>query len=134
MNKIVAFTVGVLLLACGNAPSTVHGGAQCQETASVVGVDEMTPLGFRPRDVTGWVWGSRTAQMQWTKRGYETTIAVGLMPRGGDVRFVKSIDVGTTHPGGRCRSRVEIDADLTVETADGAFKENWMSTLRVERG
>jgi hypothetical protein len=113
-------------------------GSGCRVvTTTVLGVDDVSPLGFSASQLLTGVGGQRQAPLTW-KNGQSTTLT--LEPGAPQaVRFVEleieeddsGADIAPL-PGALCNDRLEIDAPLGFATADGKFAESFNVTLRAE--
>ena len=126
----------------GGEPSGNAGS--CEEVETVITPDELTPLGFSAADVLGVAGGRHTETLAWlqgglaTSSGGEPTQVEVNVDFDGSARFIESSPRQSLGGSGSaadfaiCNDRVELDATLTVSTADGALDETVSAVLRAE--
>lgn len=123
----LSIPAALLLIACEPGPEPNVQYPYCQDAAVALAPDEVSPLGFSGEDWLAAVSGSFTAAGTWTVDGATTDVTVEVVPTG-TVSFVDSEPVYPTEGtvpaiGVVCEDRMEVSADVTVTTADGAFAE-----------
>jgi hypothetical protein len=126
---------------------TGHDGSECDETVTVLASkDAPSPLGFTGAAVLAYSVGSFETPIEWVDNemaGYGPehgagTLTVGVSYAAGQVRFVEShekpdgAEEDDIASFGNCRNRLEVDVDMTIETAGGALDEAISATLRAE--
>ncbi|WP_437720443.1 hypothetical protein [Sorangium sp. So ce861] len=118
----------------------------CEETSLVVGsLEEATALGFTAGEVLAQAEGTFESPIVWAppddmvnagpEQG-EGEITINVAHGGGAIRFVESrfvesrpresndeIEAGPAIAGDLCKSRIEIDVELTIATSGGALAE-----------
>ena len=104
----------------------VADGPTCKATTADVAMDEVTPIGVVPADVTAAVPATEDTVFSYSD-GTDSDLALTFTP-GTTARFVDLEpdypDTGTTTAIGIiCDDYVAIDATFTVTTADGVFAE-----------
>lgn len=130
----------VLALSSGCETQTPY----CEETVTVLeSLDSPTPAGATPNEIFALIEGERSADFEYTEPngdamhveiepGGEGSTALTLAlsrAANGEVRWVDAEEVYPTGPGPvaeiavYCPDRLEIDAQLELETADGVFAE-----------
>lgn len=115
-----------LLLACGpRHGGTGVEGAYCEESATELGLDEASPLGFAAASVLAYTSGEQTGIFTWGAGGESD--AVVSVAAADSARFV---DGESVYPDPdaepiTCPDRVEIDATVAFATDDGSFDEHW---------
>jgi hypothetical protein len=114
----------------------------CEETVTVLeSLDSPTPAGATPNEIFALIEGERSADFEYTEPngdamhveiepGGEGSTALALSrAANGELRWVDAEEVYPTGPGPvaeiavYCPDRLEIDAQLELETADGVFAE-----------
>lgn len=151
-----------LALACSNVTDTGNpnhdkgseaGGDDCDRTLRPIELDEVSSLGFSAADVIALAEGAHTETLAWLENesahgsGDEPTQVEVRIEFGGGSRFVdrepKPATGGDLGEGGPdiayesvCHDRLELDATLTLRTADGALDESvpvvvWAETARL---
>jgi hypothetical protein len=151
-----------LSLACsdvtdtGNPERDIGGetdGGECEDTRTPIEVDAVSPLGFSAADVIALAQGTHTETLAWLDN--EASQSSGSEPTELEVRIefeegARYVDSepkpsgdGTLDEGGpdigyesTCNDRLELDATLTLKTADGALDETvpvvvWAETARL---
>lgn len=129
-------------------------GGNCESTPTPVELDETSSLGFSAADVIALAAGTHTETLAWLENesvnssGGDPTEVEVLIEFGEDARFVdrepKMNDGGGGLEEGEpdiayesmCHDRLELDATLTLRTADGALDETvpvvvWAETERL---
>ncbi|WP_437336220.1 hypothetical protein [Sorangium sp. So ce394] len=122
------------------------GDGACEETSIVVGsLEEATALGFTAGEVLAQAEGTFESPIVWAPPGDmvnagpeqgEGEITIDVAHGGGAIRFVESRFVesrpwgsndetegGPAIAGDLCKSRIEIDVELTIATSGGALAE-----------
>jgi len=108
-------------------------GPHCEDTPTVVALDEVTPLGFAASELAAWAEGTHAETFVYAEGGSTPlTLAVTVGP---EARYVTSVAVypdDGTQPaiGVECFDRVEVDLSVSLETDDGAFDEGFDTTLQ----
>jgi hypothetical protein len=146
-----ALVLATSVPACDDLPHDPDGealdGGSCVEKASVLaGIDAASALGFSAADLLVVAEGSHTSGMKWAAGLAEGPVTVSFGPEsgageltvtiahaGGEVRFIDSsyADNGGLDGGyAECDDRLEVDVDVTVTTAGGAFSESFTAPLR----
>ncbi|MDP7112667.1 MAG: hypothetical protein QGH45_11925 [Myxococcota bacterium] len=115
-------------------------GAYCEETATVVSLDEETVLGFSPQQVLETLGGTHSVTLEYGEDGDSAGLTIELLHDGGEARYVESVAV---YPDSgqemdtaavQCESRVDIDITTTFATDDGVFAESWELPLAATAG
>lgn len=125
-------------------------GNGCVDTVTVLGgVEAASALGFSAADVLAVAEGSHASTMTWGEGMLEGPVhvtfgpesgagelTVGVAYNGGEVRFIDSKpeeggEGGEAALGGyaECENRLEVDVDVTVTSAGGAFAEAFTAPL-----
>jgi hypothetical protein len=130
-----------LLVGCFEGDkNTLEDGPYCEDTPTVVGLDEVTALGFSGADLLLLAEGEHAETLTWAETGATTPVAVGVAYAEGEVRFVDSVavypegDGETPAIGVECFARVEVDVTLTIATEDGALDESFALSLGSQDG
>jgi hypothetical protein len=106
-------------------------GAHCEETATVVALDEQTVLGFSAQQVLDNLGGTRTATLEYAEDAGSASLVIELLHSGGEARYVESVAVYPENgnemdlAAPECSSRLDIDITATFVTDDGVFDESW---------
>lgn len=116
----------------------------CEETATVLdSLDSPTPAGVTAREIFALIEGERSAELEYKEPGGgsvhveiepggegSTALSLGLSRKpNGELRWIDAEEVHPTGPGPvaeiavYCPDRLEIDAQLELDTADGVFAE-----------
>ncbi len=124
------------------------GNSSCVETVTVLSdLEAATALGFSPAELIALAEGSRSAAMSWgegvsesiatVKFGPESgegTLTAGIAYKGGEARHIASEPKDTgelSNPEwGDCVDRVEVDVEVTLDSAGGALAEKFTAPLR----
>lgn len=116
----------------------VLDGSSCDEDATELGPNEVSPLGFSAADVLVLAEGSREATLTWIPdevTSVETTLEPGTtevtlgVEATGAATFVDASPPSSGSSGGmldlgwNCPDRVDVPVTVTLITADGAFDE-----------
>jgi len=125
---------------------TLEGGGGCVEEVTVLaGVDAANALGFTAAEVLDFASGEHASPMVWGEGVEDGLATVHFGPEagagkltavidyaGGEVRYVKSSPAPSEYDGGFaiCNDRLEIDVEVKLESAGGAFHEGFMAALR----
>lgn len=144
-------------------PPVVDGSADAPEPASsaeppnqrpletcdvlrtyTIAFDELTSLGFAPSKVLPFALGERTVQLEWLGKLLDedgnlldyvgesaVDVRIGVDLRGDTVRVS---ELGDAERGTRCEDRLEVDVGVTLETADGALREQVVTALELRQG
>lgn len=116
----------------------VFGICPCEPISSDVALDEVTPLGFSAEQVLAVAAGLHEATLVYglnNVSGVElslpdqaTSVTLSIEPAG-TAHFVTDAAVPASTA---CASVLEIDVEVTLSTADGAFNEHFADKLRVD--
>ena len=113
----------------GNDKTDLGDSPYCDDTVTVLGVDDVGTLGFSGQDMLALAEGTHDETFVWTRTAESSALSLVVRHDGGEVRQVESEAVypeGTTVDIGiECPDRIEVDVAVTFETADGAFAEAW---------
>lgn len=124
-----------LLTACGDKNDTgSEADLGCTEEVEPLSMEEDSPLGFGGRALTTLAGGEHSAPFTY-QDGTETTMTVSVSYTGGQIRYVdREVEEGgdgmepaIEEAAALCPDTVEVDVALEIETADGAFNEEWES-------
>lgn len=108
----------------------------CLEEPTVLGSDEISPLGFPASDLialsNGWgsdfVWTTDTGPIDVVPAGTTTQLNLGLTYVGGEILYIES-EPNPDWEGGEigldCEDRIEMEMELIVQTLDGRFDETF---------
>ncbi len=122
------FSASILLSLVACTGTTLPGDEYpyCAETATVVALDEVTPLGRSAADILAGIPASEQTSFEYADAP-ESALDLGFTA-GSEARFVDSeavypeggeqIDIAVI-----CEDRIEIDGVLAFSTADGVFAE-----------
>lgn len=123
---------------------TLEGGSSCEEDATELELDEVSPLGFAAEDVLGLAEGTHEATLTWVPDGSAmatTTLEPGItevtlvVEVAGPASFVDAEPPSSGSSGGMielgwvCPDRVDVPVTVTLTTADGALDETLDGTL-----
>ncbi len=133
----IALTVTTCLLAAGCflGNKDLADGPYCEETATLVSLEELTELGFSGADLLALAEGSFEQTLTWTEDGSSTALTVDVVHADGEVRYVASTavypdDGGTTIDiGVECEDYVEVDVTIDITTADGELAESLETSI-----
>jgi hypothetical protein len=124
----------VVLVGCtGNKEDM--SGPSCEDTPTVVGLDDLSPLEFSPQALVDLAVGVSDESFVWVRDDSVTGVTVSIAHVGGEARFVESVAV---YPDGDepqpgigiiCDDRVELDVSVQFTTEDGAFDETFATVL-----
>jgi hypothetical protein len=131
------FAVVIALCGCPEEDPNLDEGASayCEETATVVALDELTDLGFTAQEVIDALVFTHETDLDFTDGG-SAALTIDLLFDGGEVRYVDSVAV---YPEGDeemaagailCEAYVEIDVTVDFVTDDGVFDESWELPLQ----
>lgn len=135
MRDISIAVALALLSGCLFGNKTLDDGPYCEDTATVVALDEVTELGFAAVDLLALAEGTHDETFTWARDGSTTPVMV-VVDTPGEARFVHSEAVYPDTGGERldiavlCEDRVEVDVSVALTTADGAFDEAWTVALQ----
>jgi len=150
-RSIVRFALLPLLIAgCSSAIAEgdfeVDGGGGCVETATVLAdINAVTALGFAPAELLTVAVGEHSSPMEWGTGIKESIATVSFGPesgtgmltatithKGGEVRYIASKPAESEYDGGyaSCSDRVEIDVEVMLASAGGAFMETFIAPLQ----
>lgn len=134
----LGFAVSSLAVGSGCPRNDLEGdGPTCEDTATVIALDDDTALGFSANALVALaVTPSPFAAELVYARGGTTALTLGVQ-NAAEARFIDSVavypDDGVSPAIGiECHDRLEVDADATFVTADGAFNEAFAVVLRSE--
>lgn len=124
----------VLAGACtlGNDPAELP---YCEDVATALAMDEVSPLGFSGADVLAFAAGTKDETLVYARRGVDDTPLTLELGSVDGARFVQSTAVYPDEGGVQadigvvCDDRVEVDVAVELITADGAFDEAWQGAL-----
>jgi hypothetical protein len=129
---IISFSLVALAPLVAGCPHLDEAsGAYCEETTTVVTLDEQTVLGFSAQQVLDNLGGIQTAILEYDEGGGTTGLAIELLHDGGEARYVESVAVYPDNGNEMdlsailCEARVDIDITATFVTDDGVFAESW---------
>lgn len=110
----------------------------CENTATVVGLDEATALGFSAQQLLDLALGQHDEVFTYAD-GTESGLSLEVSHAGGEARFVTSEAVypksgSTIDIGIECFDRVEVDVSISLATDDGALAESWDGALTSSSG
>lgn len=116
----------------------VFGICPCEPIPSDVALDEVTPLGFSAEQVLAFAGGLHEAALVYDLNNFSgvelsvpdqaTTVTLSIEPTG-TASFVTEASI----PGRSiCANALEIDVEVTLSTADGAFNEHFSDKLLVD--
>jgi len=137
MNRMmITIPAWLLLVGCfENDKDGLEDGPYCENTPTVVNVDETTDLGFSGADLLALAEGGFDETLTWVADGATTPIHVSVGFAEGEVRYVSSIavypegDEPTIGIGVECEDFVELDVSVIITTVDGALDETLELTL-----
>jgi hypothetical protein len=139
-----------LLVACstGGDPSaggqtgdedTSGEGSDCDYVPTVVGLDEVTPLGFSAEEVLETALGTHSTPFFWKQGGHEYGPESGeseltlVLGEPGEARFMKGTPKETQFDiAVDCRDRLEVDVQVHASTQGGALDESFVAPIRAE--
>lgn len=139
-----------LLASCSSATADgdyeADGGGECVETVTVIGLDEVSALGFAPAELLTLAAGEHSSPMVWGTGIMESIATVSFGPesgagtlsatithKGGEARYVASTPKASEELDGgfaSCADRVEVDVEVTLASAGGALMETFVAPLR----
>lgn len=109
-------------------------GGGCDETSSVLALDEVSTLGFSANDLIQLAAGTHQETLLY-QDGTTTGLTLTLEYLDGEVRFVDS-EPAESESGQEadliapyCEDRLEVAVRVTFATDDGAFNEQWQDVL-----
>jgi hypothetical protein len=124
-----------VLVGCPAGPLDKDGELPyCEETPTVVDLDEVTELGFTAQDLLDLAVGTHDETFAWA-RGGTTPLTQEVTYDGGEARFVAREAVYPEGDGAQpaigviCDDTVEVDVSMGFSTDDGAFAEVWELAL-----
>lgn len=122
-----------MLVGCPGQKEDLNGPS-CEETATVVALDEVTALGFAAQELLTLAAGTHDETLTWARDESTTPLVVAVTHDQGEVRFVDSEPVEPE--GGEqldiaviCDDRVEIDVRMGLTTSDAALAEAFDAIL-----
>jgi hypothetical protein len=134
----LGFVVSAAAVLSGCPRNDVEGdGPTCEDTPTVIALDDDTALGFSANALVALaVTPSPFAAELVYARGGSTPLTL-VVQDPGEARFVDSVavypDDGVTPAIGiECHDRLEVDANATFVSGDGAFNEAFAVVLRSE--
>ncbi|MGD8858522.1 MAG: hypothetical protein PVI30_00820 [Myxococcales bacterium] len=119
--------------------SAGEGGSCKVDRTTVIGADEMTPLGFTAGEVLDFVVGEHTETLTWHELAIasygpeqgEQGLTVEVTHDGGELRYVElAADTGGAEIFASCPPRLELDVEIGLRTDGGALDERFEATLR----
>lgn len=126
----------ILSAACGDEKNNgdTAEGPHCEDSATVVAVDEVTELGFAATDLLALAEGTWADTFTWDRDASTSGLELTLGWTDGEARFVDSVEVypdDGEQPaiGLICEDRVEVDVQIGFVTDDGSFDESWTGPL-----
>lgn len=162
MGSALCSLVCSLALGCSNVTDTGNphrdngaeaGAGACDSTRDTIELDAVSPLGFSAADVVALAGGTHTETLAWLENeiasssGGEPTEVEVRLEFDGEARFVDrkpkqntGEELDEAGPGialeSTCHDRLELEATLTLKTADGALDETlpvivWSETERL---
>lgn len=123
-----------LVLACTESSKADLQYPSCVDTPSALAADAASPGGFSAVDALALVTGARSHPLTW-KDGSQTALSLEVVGDGSGSQWVDSVaeypsDSGISPAIGiECSSRLEIPINVQFRTDDGAFSDNFSSTL-----
>lgn len=123
-----------LVLACTDNSKANIDYPSCVDTPSALTADVASPGGFSAADVLLLASGARSNTLTW-KDGSQTALSLEVVGDGSGSQWVDSVaeypsDSGISPAIGiECTSRLEIPVSVQFSTDDGAFADNFSSTL-----
>lgn len=130
-----ALGIVLVLTACKNGRTEDLNGPGCEETPTVVALDEVTALGFSAQDLLDLAQGQHDETFRWARDGSTTPMLLQVDFDAGEARYVDSVPVEDDANGVEpdlaaiCESRVEVDVMIAFSTDDGAFDEVFSAPL-----
>jgi hypothetical protein len=129
-----------LIVGCfeGNDKDFEATGPHCEDTPTVLTLEEASSLGFSGADLLALASGVHSETLSWASGG-STPVTVTVTWGEGEVRFMDSEavypDTGLTMDIGiECQDYLEVDVALTIATEDGALDESFDLALRSDEG
>jgi len=126
--------------ACDSAPEDLLYEEKCEETVTVLGLDEVSALGFSAAEILAIAEGSHEAPLFWHDgvitvgpESGEHSLVVDVAYSGGEIRLVDSKPEFGPDEEGRCAPRLEIDAEIGLHSDGGAIAETFKTTLEAVR-
>ncbi len=129
------FTLLTILPACDLifGRNDASDGPYCEDTPTVLALDEVSELGFSGQDMLDLAEGTFTEDLRYQLDPplADTIVAVDVAYDAGEVRFIHSEAVypetnGPTNDiGVVCWDRMEVDVDVSLYTDDTLFAEDW---------
>ncbi len=129
-----AIPLSALLLLSGcfqdKGSGLADNGPHCEDTPSVITLEEATDLGFSGAELLALAEGEHAETLTWLASDTTTGLTVTVHYDAGEVRFVDSEavypDTGMSEAiGVECDDRVEVDVTVAVVTEDGALNESF---------
>lgn len=123
-----------LVLACTEASKADLQYPSCVDTPSALAADATSPGGFSANTALALASGTRSNTLTW-KDGSQTALSLEVVGDGSGSQWVDSVadypsDTGASPAIGiECTSRLEIPVNVQFSTDDGAFADNFSSTL-----
>jgi hypothetical protein len=142
MNRTL-FTIPACLLLVGcfeKRDPSLEDGPYCENTPTVVTLEETTELGFSGADLMALAEGGFDETLTWIEDGSTTPVHVSVGYAEGEVRYVSSeavypdSDEPTIDIGIECQDYLEVDVSLVITTEDGALDESLELALRSDEG
>lgn len=125
----------VFVVGCSWGKTDEAMGPHCEDTATVITLEESTALGFSGAELLALAEGTHTSTLTWSGDGGSTVLTLTLArPTDGEVRYVDSEavagDTGMSPAMAvECPDRLEVDLAFTFVTEDGTFNESWSGAL-----
>jgi hypothetical protein len=136
-RTLLTIPAWILLVGCFDGDkNALEDGPYCEDTPTVVALEELTELGLSGADLLLLAEGEHAEVLTWAETGTTTPVAVTVAFTEGEVRFVDSEavypegDEPTTAIGVECEDYVEVDVSLAITTEDGALDEAYELALR----
>ena len=140
-RTLLTIPAWILLVGCFEGDkNTLEDGPYCEDSPTVITLEEATALGFSGADLLLLAEGEHTETLVWAETEATTPLAVGVSYDAGEVRYIDSVavypegDGDTPAIGVECFARVEVDVTISLATEDGAFDESFDLALSSEDG
>ncbi len=136
MNRaLLTIPAWLLVAGCFIDKEATDDGPYCEETPTVVTLEEVTELGFSGADLLVLAEGSFEEELTWLTDDSTTTVTVDVAYAEGEVRYVTSEavypDEGETSIaiGIECEDYLELDVTIAIATVDGSLAESLDTTI-----